>query len=547
MWLAKRGITTRVIESRPDEIRIGGADGIKSRSMEIFDSFGIAQEILNSWEPFHHWAMWKEDNNGVISRQATEPLEPPVSSRWGEGALQQAVIETLMKRHLSDTSDVAIQHGTVPMSLTVDKHLLSNPIAYPCVVTLDSHAMIRAKYIIGADGASSWTRKQCRLAVESERTQAVWGVIDMRVTSDFPDIEKCTTIYNHGSGGLLFVRRERGLSRFYIQLTDGGTEGFVRDLVNQDLIIDRIQRRLKPFKLDVEYCEWWSTFAIARSLSERMAVSERIFLVGDAVHSHTPLGGLGMNTAIQDAYNLGWKLAGVIKGELKPEILESYEVERQPVATELLEIDRILFRSFSRDSDETGARSMEDSERVHRFFSGCFTRYPPTMLTSSASEGYRPGQVTIGMRLPDMAVSSCDPPEDESSLLSLLPADGRFHLVVFSMPHGRLELCGVAIQSTMAGLLQQTNGNLNIIVLSSPDRGVKPAPSPTVSTQHNWAGLPEDSLVWVYSNQNYGTLGVDDCTAVVVRPDHHVGWRGSVSDVDGLEGYFRGVFVARGK
>ena len=109
-----------------------------------------------------------------------------------------------MKHRLAPSSSVMIQHETIPTSLTVKHDMSPCPETYPCLVRVQQHQegrvlkeeTIRAKYVIGADGAGSWTRKQLQLTSQTTKTGALWGVIDVRVTSDFPEYESPPRIHS---------------------------------------------------------------------------------------------------------------------------------------------------------------------------------------------------------------------------------------------------------------------------------------------------------------------------------------------------------------
>jgi phenol 2-monooxygenase len=111
--------------------------------------------------------------------------------RWGPGLLQQGIIERIIKEHISEQPFVRIEYETAPSSLVINEDALDDPDSHPCVLSLrhddGSEELVRAKYVIGADGARSWTRKQLGFRMEGTRTRSVWAVTDLVVVSDFPE------------------------------------------------------------------------------------------------------------------------------------------------------------------------------------------------------------------------------------------------------------------------------------------------------------------------------------------------------------------------
>jgi phenol 2-monooxygenase (NADPH) len=138
--------------------------------------------------------------------------------------------------------------------------------------------------------------------------------------------------------------------RLYTQL---GVAGVSNSHIEQEnmtpaVVLGAMRKVLRPYELDYSYCEWWTCYRVGQRVANDFTDEhKRVFLAGDAVHTHSPKGGQGMNTSLQDTYNLGWKLATVIRGQAPPKILETYELERRFVALELIRVDHLLTAAFS--------------------------------------------------------------------------------------------------------------------------------------------------------------------------------------------------------
>lgn len=232
------------------------------------------------------------------------------------------------------------------------------------------YEIIECKYVIGCDGAHSWVRKQMGINMEGETTDFVWGVLDMVPITNFPDIRKRCAIHSKESGSIMVIPRENELVRLYIQLNEierdpetknanefsGGiqdnsakTKGRIdRSKITPELILNTAKKIFAPFEFDITDLDWFTGYQIGQRVSPQFSKhSNRVFIAGDACHTHSPKAGQGMNVSMMDTFNLGWKLAYVLKGLASKEILSTYESERIKIARDLINFDHKLSRMFS--------------------------------------------------------------------------------------------------------------------------------------------------------------------------------------------------------
>ena len=340
--------------------------------------------------------------------------------------MHQGRIERFFLDSLKKHSDIKVERGVLPDDLHIDESKVPADLeAYPVTIKLrhldeseatpaqnssnipdglfrsnlvdddtdkligkgknDGAALetVHARYVIGADGAHSWTRRKLGFTMEGEQTDFIWGVLDVIPITDFPDIRCRCAIHSSDSGSMMVIPRENKLVRFYIQLIETGAErGKVdRSKINPDMILRSAQKIIAPYKLDFYYIDWWTGYQIGQRVSHKFSASERIFLVGDAVHTHSPKAGQGMNVSMQDSYNLVWKIGLVAKGMANPAILKTYEAERRLVAQQLIDFDHKFSRLFSgrpaKDAADEAGISMEEFKSV--FLKGRFAS--PTALS----------------------------------------------------------------------------------------------------------------------------------------------------------------------
>jgi phenol 2-monooxygenase len=264
-----------------------------------------------------------------------------------------------------------------------------------------------------------------------DSSDSVWGVMDIYPITNFPDIRKKAMLISKNDGNLMIIPREGDeLVRFYIELP--GTTA--RDVTEQSLI-DKVKRIFAPYDIDVAHTAWWSAYVIGQRLADHFTQDYRIFLTGDACHTHSPKAGQGMNVSLQDGFNIGWKMAHVLTGRAPPSVLETYVLERHQTAEKLIEFDRSFSKLFSSDYRKQNGITAKDFRdkfvEAGRYTAGMATKYEPSILTCiDKSDQSIASGLTVGMRFPSAPVvrlSDAKPLQ----LNSVLAADGRWHILTF--------------------------------------------------------------------------------------------------------------------
>ncbi|KAI9372465.1 FAD binding domain-containing protein [Aspergillus egyptiacus] len=538
LWLANLGIDFRIIDKRSSTPRRGQADGLSPRTMEILEAFGIDHEVTRQWEPATDEILWERDGHGTLVRMDRVRNQPAVGVRWGHGTLQQGVVEEIMKRKITGVCGVEVQYETQLLDLVFFNDQAGDHEGFAWTATVESSGRgsrdtIQARYIIGADGARSAVRSAIGITMEGNTGQAVWGVMDIAGSSDLPD---------DVDGAVDFVRREQDRTRMYVELnrTAAGWEGLGRDSITPEAIIEKCRHIMRPYQLDVEDCVWWSAFTVSQRISSALSVQDRGFLVGDAVHTHSPLCGAGMNTAVQDAYNLGWKLAGVIKGQLNPGILQTYEAERRPVAEALLDADRTILDLFHAPRGPEAQALLEKAPAVQLYLSGRATSYGETLLTCPAAR--RLGAFVPGECLPDVVVHNYTTGRP-SNLHSWIKTDGSWALILWAgdlsspLQMERVQCCAIQLETTREKLVARASSILDaFLVHRSEWPRVELGDLPRLFVPAKGKGL-DHGRIFVDQGSVYDTVGIDHGHGgiVVVRPDKYIGWTGGLEEVNELE------------
>ncbi|QKD57874.2 FAD binding domain-containing protein [Fusarium oxysporum Fo47] len=426
IWLARFNINFKVLERRSGPLEIGQADGVQCRTVEIFENLGIAEDLLKESYHVMEVAFWSLDNAGELQRTHIAPDVEVGLSHQPHVILNQARINELMMDEMTrlrgDASSEVVYGCPVTSVRIVDAtsgDALYKEYPVEVVALRDGKPYTyRAKYAIGCDGAHSTVRKSLGFAMVGDTSDSVWGVMDAFPITNFPDIRK-KVLVNAKAGNLMIIPREGDeLVRFYIELSGKSA----RDVTKQDLL-DKIQHIFEPYQMDIAHT------------ADQLTEDNRIFLTGDAYHTHSPKAGQGMNVSLQDDFNIRWKMAHVLIGRAPPEVLETYVLERQQTAQQLIDFDCSFTRLFSttwREQNDVTADKLQDKfVQAGRYTAGMATLYSPSILTRPAnSDAALASGLTVGMRFPSNSVvrfSDARPMQ----LNQALPADGRWHVLVF--------------------------------------------------------------------------------------------------------------------
>ncbi|RDL31384.1 Uncharacterized protein BP5553_09593 [Venustampulla echinocandica] len=434
-WLARYGLRCKILESRPGPLEIGKADGVQCRTVEVFESFGIAEEMLR--EAYHvlEVGFWGADANGNLVRTGRTADTAPGLSHQPHVILNQARVNGLLLDAMKGFNGQTVDYGYDVKGVQVDSRLAADPAAYPVTVVALKDGVeetFMAKYALACDGAHSAVRRSLGFKMIGDSSDAVWGVMDIFPRTNFPDIRKKATLQSR-SGNLLIIPREGGsMVRFYIELPQGAVAKDVQ-LPELHSVASRI---FYPYQLEIAETFWWSAYAIGQRQADFFSKDNRVFLTGDACHTHSPKAGQGMNTSLQDGYNIGWKLAHVLQGRSSPDLLKTYVLERQKVAADLIDFDREFMKVFSSEAAAKEDGSTEAFKeyfiKAGRYTAGLTARYGNSQITNAkGSTQTLATNLVVGMRFPSaQVVRFCD--ANAMQLVKALPADGRWRVVIFA-------------------------------------------------------------------------------------------------------------------
>jgi phenol 2-monooxygenase len=414
-------IHTRLVERRGGPLELGRADGVACRTVETFEAFGLAARLVREAYWVNETVFWRPsaaDRSKIERTGRIQDVEDGLSEFPHVIVNQARMQEYLLEYMRKSPSRLAPDYGYEFVELTVEPDG-ERPVVSRLRREDGSEKIVRARYVVGCDGAHSRVRQSIGAAPHGDFANHVWGVIDVLAVTDFPDIRLKAAIQSADHGNILIIPREGGyLVRLYVDLgdVDPTRRAEVREITAEQTIA-AANRVLHPYKIDVRNIVWFSVYEVGQRVTDRFddvraeeadSRFPHVFICGDACHTHSAKAGQGMNVSLQDAFNLGWKLVSVIEGRADPLLLQTYSVERRAVAQELIDFDKRWSKTMStppKDPAHPERGGIDPAElqaqfmQAGRYTAGVATRYEAnTVLTGEATHQALARGFAIGMR-----------------------------------------------------------------------------------------------------------------------------------------------------
>ena len=574
-------IKTCIVEQKPDRLLVGQADGIACRTMEMFHAYGFSERVLKEAYWVNETTFWKPDERQpetIVRSGRVQDVEDGLSE-FPHVILNQARIhDGFLDVMRKSPAKLEPHYSRRLLDLEVDP--AAGPADHAVTVRLEridaanegKVETVRARYVVGCDGARSTVRKSIGRELHGDSANHAWGVMDVLAVTNFPDIRFKSLIQSAKDGSLLIIPREGGyMVRIYVELAklEIGERVANRNITADD-VIAKAQRILKPHSLEVKEIAWWSVYEIGQRLTDKFddvpdaeiaTRLPRIFIAGDACHTHSPKAGQGMNVSMQDAFNLGWKLAAVLRKRCVPQLLHSYSAERQAVAKELIDFDREwagILASAAKAGGADAARTQDYFVRHGRYTAGTATHYGPSVLTGATSHQQLAQGLVIGKRFhsaPVIRLADAKPVQ----LGHAGQADGRFRIYAFSPAEDPAAagsairaLCNFLADSAQSPIRRYTPGRSDIdsvidlrAVFQQDHRelAVEAMPSLLLPRKGRYGLIDYEKMFCPDLKSGHDVFamrGIDRKAGcmVVVRPDQYVANVLPLDDFAGLVSYF---------
>lgn len=319
--LLRYGVQPIIIDSKQGPTKHSKALAVQARTLEIYRQMGVIDTIIKGGKRA----------DGVVFNQDGKETAALSLNNVGDGQTpfpfvhlyQQSKNERLLLDYLT-VNCCPVYWNTTLVSLEQNVEAVSVRLQ-----TGDDIRTITCNWLIGADGPHSLVRKQLQISFNGDTYQHQFYLADVKIGNEFGD--KVNLFLSKKGFAAVFPMPEKQAYRIVGKLPDGIDK-------KEDLTIEETLPYLNEItgkSIIIEKNNWFTTYRLHHRMADKFREG-RCFLIGDAAHIHSPVGGQGMNTGLQDAYNLAWKLAGVVNKQHEDAILDSYAAERMPVAKDLL-------------------------------------------------------------------------------------------------------------------------------------------------------------------------------------------------------------------
>jgi 2-polyprenyl-6-methoxyphenol hydroxylase-like FAD-dependent oxidoreductase len=469
--LARRGIRLRLIEKENEPFRGSRGKGIQPRTQEIFEDLGILDRVVALGGVYPPQRIYRADGNyvdsDIMERRESAPAEPyhiPLM-------IPQFLTERIMRERLAELGG-AVEFGCELIGFEQD-----DAGVYARLISKHGEEHVRARYLIGADGGRSFVRRALGIGFPGKTLGVRALVSDVVLTGLDREAWHC---FNKDSmQEQIAICPLAGTEMFQIQAPippEGNVD--LSEIGLATIVAERTRRT----DIRIDSVSWASAYNMHARLADRYRVG-RVLLVGDAAHIHPPTGGQGLNTSVQDSYNLGWKLAAVT-GDCPDSLLDTYEEERRPIAAGVLGLSTQLLDAAKRGE-------MRRGREVHQLDIG----YPASSL--ALEKPTRGRAVVAGNRAPDAPILGA---AGQPKRLFDLFAGHHWTLLGYEADRNRLR--------SRAGLHIHTFGACGDLI--------------------------------DHSNHFRNAYGVSDGDWVLVRPDGYIGAMVASDEVAALDSYLRG-------
>ncbi|MGI5448117.1 FAD-dependent monooxygenase [Streptomyces sp. CA-243310] len=516
--LRRRGVRCRLVDRLPARLPYAKAVGIQPRTLELWDRAGLVRAVLEAAVPMRGQLTYV---NGVEQPRLDLKLPPEVP--YGFAALPQNETERILEEFLNRFG-TAIERNRELVSFTQDADGVTSRLLD---VVTGAEEEVRSRFLVGCDGAHSVVRKGLGLGFAGGAFPEEYMLADVEVDWSLPHGYGVRAMHRDDGGAvddvlvcipLPGVRRYRvsmsvpaELSSAAAQTGDGIAHGLEGGRAPELAHIQAVLDRMSPQPTVASTMRWSSVFRISHRIVDRYS-DGRVFVAGDAAHIHPPTGAQGMNTGIQDAWNLAWKLAAAVAGATRPPLLDSYDAERRPVGTEVVgRTVRHAAEGVQADPGDPATVMMRQAQLLVDY------RGSPIVgrAERDGTAGPQPGD-----RAPDCG--------------GLATAVAAYPLRLYDVLRGRDHVCVLYLTGPNTGAMTE------LATLAADF----PAGRPTVCAVLA-DGVPADDLPLPAYRDERGEFarlyGARESTLFVVRPDGHLGARLTLPAGKALVSHLQGI------
>ncbi|WP_327683498.1 FAD-dependent monooxygenase [Kitasatospora sp. NBC_00458] len=527
--LRRRGVDCRIVDRLPAAQPYAKAVGIQPRTLEVWDAMGLVREVLDEAVPMLGQLIFVNGEPGPRIE-----LDLPADVPYRFAALPQYTTERLLADHLAGYG-TAVERGTEVLELEQrDDHVRVS------LATPDGPRELAARYVVGCDGAHSRVRRAAGIAFAGDAFPEQYMLGDVEVDWDLPEGYGLRASHRNADGvtdDILVCIPLPGRRRYRMSMlvppelatppAGGVAHGLEGGRAPELRHIQAVLDRLSPRPTTATALRWSSVFRISHRLADRYREG-RSFLAGDAAHIHPPTGAQGMNTGVQDAYNLAWKLALAVRGVAADGLLDSYQAERHPVGEEVVgRTVRHARAGYEAEPDDLTTVLLREAQLLLGYRGGPLTGPAPGPGEGRGGDGDGQGPAA-GDRAPDCGGLERPLTAFPQRLFDLLRSP-RHALLLYADAGTPAE----HLHGTAAAARSAAHGLLDVHVVLAPEADARP-----------------DGLRLPFVRDAAGAFraayAADEGAAFLIRPDGYLAARLPAGDPGGPAAHLRRTFAAPG-
>ncbi|MCM9076984.1 FAD-dependent monooxygenase [Streptomyces spororaveus] len=514
--LRRRGVSCRIVDRLPARLPFAKAVGIQPRTFEVWDRMGLARTALEAAVPMRGQFLYV---NGA--EQPRTELSVPPDVPYGFAALPQYETERILDEFLGRFG-TAVERGTELVSFSQD----ADGVTCRLHGSSGAEEELRTRFLVGCDGAHSIVRKGLGLTFEGGAFAEEYMLADVRVDWDLPHEYTVRSMHRDGDGAVddvlvciplpgrgryrmsMMVPPELSTAQQDTAAADGVAHGLQNGRGPGLADIQTVLDRLSPKPTTAFDIRWTSVFRISHRIVDRYG-DGRVFVAGDAAHIHPPTGAQGMNTGIQDAWNLAWKLALACEGAAHPGLLAGYDAERRPVGEEVVgRTVRHAVEGMENDPDDPATLMMREAQLLVGY------RGSPAVAPAGEGRGPRPGD-----RAPDCTGLTGSVHTYPMRLYDVLRE--RDHVLLL---YGAGFGSGSGLDELVRTARESSGGRMDVCVVRAADAGN----GNDAGTDAGAMAEADGTVLPVYADTRgeFARLyAAEEPTAFVIRPDGYLGAR----------------------
>ncbi|PYH96456.1 2,4-dichlorophenol 6-monooxygenase [Aspergillus ellipticus CBS 707.79] len=541
--LTRFGLTVCVVErsnKNTPEGRYGRAITLFPRTLELLDQLDLVGPMLQQGFACRSSVTYKDGIQQFPGKVWTFMENIKGSVFDFALVLRQMFTEDILREKL-DWKNTAYYDSMECVGFEVNESEGDGyAVTVDCVaVETQERLILKSKYIVGADGGRSFVRRHADIPFDGDSSEDQWIRIDGIVETDMPINRAYGAIETKTHGNVLWAPLDHGATRIGYAYTPEIATKYPNGATEEVAVNESIEC-LRPFNLRFKEVHWWTLYKIGQRMARNFATrSNRIFLCGDAAHTHSSGAAQGLNTGIHDAVNLAWKLALQIHGVAHPAVLDTYTTERQSAVQRLINYDKDISLLMTQkwpswyDGDTSADPNIllgEIFEQAASFNTGLGISYQTNVLNQTQETSSEDVSVKPGTRAPDLDLTTPGTFQPVR-LHQILHNFCRFHILVFT---------GLDIESIKPTLL-----SLRECLATHPELGHRTINWLTVCgsigcSPYELLGMqPFGDTYFDPKGEVHRTYGIDAQKGgvVVIRPDGLVGF---VGELEGgcIRGYF---------